>query len=44
MPDGPRDDELRFCLVVYLVDPLAADTRASTCGIYSGKCGTETVP
>jgi hypothetical protein len=44
MSDRPRDVEVRFPLVIDLVDPLAADTRASTYGIYGGQCGTETVP
>jgi hypothetical protein len=41
MPDGHTEVELRFCLVDYFVDPLAADNRASTYGIYGRQCGTE---
>jgi hypothetical protein len=39
LPDGPRDVESRFCLVVYLVDMSAAETRVSNYGIYGGQCG-----
>lgn len=38
---GRMDLELRFCLFVYLVEPLAAQTRDSTWGIYGGQSDTE---